>query len=78
MMATTKTTLQDGATFEHKGLSFRVSIQHDDTHEPPWYDDGHGIVTDWIDPEAAEDGFRELVRRNPRPRAVSASGRTEP
>ena len=39
--------LYDGDIFEHKGRKYRISIQPDDTNDPPWERDcGHGIISE--------------------------------
>lgn len=40
--------MHDGDTITHAGLTFRVSIPHDEDHGAPWDEcDGHGPVSDW-------------------------------
>lgn len=40
--------MQDGDIFEHNGRRFRINIEDDDGHEPPWEEEcGHGPVSDW-------------------------------
>ena len=40
--------LYDGATFTHRGHTFRVRFPHDADHGAPWEEcDGHGPVSDW-------------------------------
>ncbi len=41
------TRLDDGETFEHMGLSFKVEFEADEFGQTPWDDDGHGPVSDW-------------------------------
>ena len=43
-----ETIMHDGDTITHAGLTFRVSIHHDDDHGAPWDEsDCHGPVSDW-------------------------------
>lgn len=35
-------------TFQHLGASFRITLEHDDSHGSPWSEeDGHGPVSEW-------------------------------
>lgn len=35
-------------TFEYKNKTFRLELEHDDSHGAPWEEcDGHGVVSDW-------------------------------
>jgi hypothetical protein len=43
-----KLNLYDGDTFEHEGLTFKVTFPYDIDCEPPWErSDGHGVVSEW-------------------------------
>lgn len=40
--------LYSGDTFEHAGATYRVTLEHDDSHGAPWEEcDGHGVVSGW-------------------------------
>lgn len=42
------TKLTHGDTFQHRGITFLVTLEDDDCHAPPWVEnDGHGEVTGW-------------------------------
>jgi hypothetical protein len=56
-----KQTLYDGDTFEHRGHTFKLTIERDDDMGEPWKEhDGHGIVSDWTTRDKAP-GERVLV-----------------
>ncbi len=41
--------MHDGQIIEKCGFKFRVNIENDNDHCPPWEDDeGAGVVTDWV------------------------------
>jgi len=47
--------IQDGDTFEHKGVTFTFQTERDDGHGEPWKEsDGHGVVSGW--------DFRDAIR----------------
>ena len=48
-------------TLTHKGHTFNVAHIYDRDHGEPWKEnDGHGVITDWIDPADAPKGARAL------------------
>lgn len=46
-MATTRQTIHDGDTFEHRGRTFKARIERDECMGEPWKEhDGHGVVSE--------------------------------
>lgn len=51
--------------FTHRGVQFTRATERDDDGSPPWSRaDGHGVVTEWIRPDQAPEGARELCREH--------------
>ena len=52
------------STFEHRGRTFTMAIEHDAGLGEPWKEhDGHGIVSEWTT-RSPEEGEREAEREH--------------
>lgn len=61
-------TLYDGATFEYRGHTFKVTFPNDENHGAPWVEhDGHGPVSNWTTRDK-RPGERVLVSDRSRKR----------
>lgn len=67
---------RDYETFDHKGHTFRVAIEHDPDIGAPWKEqDGHGVVSDWTS-RAKRPGELILARDRTRYRYYDLSAST--
>lgn len=61
MSASSRKRIWDGDTFEHRGYTFRLTVERDDYMSEPWKEhDGHGPVSEWTRREK-RPGERLLV-----------------
>ena len=48
--------------FTYEGFNFIMELEYDTDHEPPWKDDGHGVVSEWHPKDSKRPGERILYQ----------------